>query len=375
MTKYKIKVPWLNVRRYPVADFKIDNIITVVPQGLVIDVEEVTEYPNPYLGKWFKDSKNQYYNEIGLELFSDTQVAQPIKIDFNTLVNHWWITDYGIDKIWEKTKGAGVKIAVIDSGFDYNHSNVQNKTNIWYYDVVNNTDDRSSCFDKNYYHGTQCAGIISSHGPDVFGVAPDADLLVIKATENGSLNPDKMILALKKAIELKADIISVSYGYKIANKNSAHYIEFLDVIKEANSKNILIVAAVGNNATTNPVSEKYPASFIYSLSVGSVTQEKKLCNYNLNENIDLLAPGKKISVLNPDNTIVAADGTSLSTPFVAGICALYLSLNKGQSIDFLKNTLKNDSENQLEIKSEVSKLTSITIPNLGIINLKNLFKI
>lgn len=80
-------------------------------------------------------------------------------------------------------------------------------------------------------------------------------------------------------------------------------------------------------------------------------------------------------MLNPDNTIVAADGTSLSTPFVAGICALYLSLNKGQSIDFLKNTLKNDSENQLEIKSEVSKLTSITIPNLGIINLKNLFKI
>ena len=162
------------------------------------------------MGKWYKDSKNQYYNEIGLELFSDAQLAKSIKIDFNPSIDHWWIKDYGIDKVWRHTKGAGVKIAVIDSGLDYNHTNIKNKNNISYYNLLNGSTDKSDCLDETT-HGTMCAGMIGAHGPELFGVAPEADLLIIKATKDGDLEFENLLEAIEKAVQLKANIISISF--------------------------------------------------------------------------------------------------------------------------------------------------------------------
>ena len=363
------------MRSAPVSDFKIKNIITAVPKDFILDLEEVIDVPNPALGKWYKDSNNHYYNEMGLMPYEE--VIQPIvskKFEFNPTIDNWWITDYGIDKIWEETRGAGVKIAIIDSGLDFNHTNIKHKNNIQYFDIITNSSNRDDCLPGNYYHGTKCAGIISAHGPDIFGIAPEADLLIIKATVNGNLNADKMILAIKKAIELKSDIISISYDYDILITHPL-YNELLEAVKEAANNNILVVASVGNDTTTNPITERYPASFTYSLSVGSVNKNKNLSNFTLNENIDVLAPGEDMEVLTANDTTHKDSGTSFSTPFVAGICALYISKTKNKNIDFLRNTLKTDSLLKEEIRTEALKYTTINIPNLGVINPKKLFNI
>lgn len=369
MTKYKVKVPWLNVRKYPVADFKINNIITVVPQGLIIDAEEVTEYPNPYLGKWYKDSKNQYYNEIGLELFSDAQLAKSIKIDFNPSIDHWWIKDYGIDKVWRHTKGAGVKIAVIDSGLDYNHTNIKNKNNISYYNLLNGSTDKTDCLDETT-HGTMCAGMIGAHGPELFGVAPEADLLIIKATKDGDLEFENLPEAIEKAVQLKANIISISFDMRLLPDDPTYSL-LQDAVRKASEKNILIVASVGNTGLANSAHERYPASFIHSLSVGSCNKDKSISEFNTaNINLDILAPGEDVALLGENNTIIFSQGSSYAVPFVAGVCALYLSYSKSNNIEFLKSSLKQDSINKEEVKA---KLTTAVIPNLGVINLKKLF--
>jgi len=78
MARFKVNVPLLNVRKAPVADFKTDNIITTVSDGLILDLEEETNVPNPALGKWYRDAQGQYYSGIGLmsELFENLQPSQ-----------------------------------------------------------------------------------------------------------------------------------------------------------------------------------------------------------------------------------------------------------------------------------------------------------
>nr|WP_315151507.1 S8 family serine peptidase [uncultured Flavobacterium sp.] len=369
MERYKVIVPRLNVRKAPVADFKVKNIITTVNEGLTLDLSEVFDVPNPSLGKWYTDGKGQFYSALGLQALENVHnIAVPKNFEFNPTIDHWWITDYGVDKIWKTTRGAGVKIAVIDSGLDYNHSNIKNKKNIEYYNAITGSSKKEDCIDDGY-HGTKCAGMIAAQGPNIFGVAPEADLLIIRAKENGEFfnNLEK---AITKAIELKSDIISISYD-KQFKKDSPNYNALFNIIKKASEKNILIISSVGNTATTI---DRYPASFIFGLSIGANNNENKISDFNtLNENLDLLAPGENVFLLDKDRVAIEDSGSSFSTPFVAGICALYLSTSKNKNIEFLKSALKTDSFNKDEIKETISKNAQVKIPNLGVINPLKLF--
>lgn len=73
MARYKVIVPLLNVRQAPVADFSTDNIITTVSENLILELDEVTNVPNPGLGIWFKDAHGQHYWGGGLELVSENK--------------------------------------------------------------------------------------------------------------------------------------------------------------------------------------------------------------------------------------------------------------------------------------------------------------
>lgn len=137
--------------------------------------------------------------------------------------------------------GTGIKIAVIDTGVDYNHPDLSGFGNdgkvIGGYDFVDND---NSPIDTNG-HGTEVAGVIAADG-QLKGVAPKSKILAYRVSENGeSVSSDLIIKAIEQAILDDADIINISLGVNVTNK------KIDDAVNKAVEHGILVVTAAGNN--------------------------------------------------------------------------------------------------------------------------------
>lgn len=368
MDTYKVIVPKLNKRHAPVNNTGDKSTISsIVNEGFTF-----VSYGHTVndIGVWYRDKDNFWYWGKGLEKVQDILLPEPATaLPPPNLI--WWITDYGIDTIWKTTKGAGVKIAVIDTGLDYNHVDISGKKNIEYFNIITGSDKKDDCMAEGS-HGTMCAGMIASQGPDVYGIAPEAELLIIKATRAGDLdfNTD-LINAINKAIEHKCDIISISYDRQYKSDDPA-FTALSDTITKAADQNILVIASAGN---ANSSKKRYPAAFKNCLSVGSVSQQRSVSNFTVNEETDILAPGENITLLDNNNATIISSGTSFAAPFVAGVCALYMSqFGKQNALDLIQ-LLKYDATEKDAIAAAVNEKYKITVPNLGIINPQKMFEL
>ena len=277
---------------------------------------------------------------------------------------------YGVEmikakSIWpEAQKGAGVRIAVIDSGCDINHESLKNNIA----GVRNFTDEdkkNPNIVVDRVGHGTHVIGTICANGSNVTGVAPDAQIYVLKAiNRTGTGKLSWVVNAIKYAIELKVDIISMSLGI---SENSA---KLEKAIKEAVNNNIAVVCAAGNEGDGNSDSFEYsyPAAYIDVISVGAVDKKGVPARFtNSNTTIDLVAPGVDILSTYPNNKFAVLSGTSMATPHVTGSLAL------------LKNWSRNEFQRDLsqeELYAQLIKHTKVleysrTIQGNGLIYLKD----
>ena len=260
---------------------------------------------------------------------------------------------YGLDmikakSIWaESKKGAGVKIAVIDSGCDINHESLKNNI----IGVRNFTDEdkkNPNIVIDRVGHGTHVTGIICANGNNMTGVAPNAKIYVLKAiNRTGTGKLSWVINAIKYAIEKRVDIISMSLGL---SENSP---KLENIIKEAVNNNIAVVCAAGNEGDGNADSFEYsyPAAYIDVISVGAVDKKGVPAKFsNTNACIDLVAPGVDIISTYPNNKFASLSGTSMATPYVSGSLAL------------LKNWSKNEFKRDLtqeELYAQLIKHTKV----------------
>lgn len=141
----------------------------------------------------------------------------------------------------EGIDGSGIKIAVIDTGVDYNHPDLlgwgPDGKVIGGYNFIN---ENQPPLDTDG-HGTQVAGVIAADG-EKLGVAPKAKILAYKVSENGEgVSSDLIIRAIQKAIEDDVDIINISLG---VNKTNA---KIERGINQALEKEIFVVVAAGND--------------------------------------------------------------------------------------------------------------------------------
>ncbi|SHJ57396.1 S8 family serine peptidase [Paramaledivibacter caminithermalis] len=229
-----------------------------------------------------------------------------------------------IAKAWQliENVGAGnneVVVAVIDSGINSSHE-----------DLVNRIDFDGYNFRSNDYniedfhgHGTAVAGIIAAQTDNNIGIAGvvgkfDANILPLKVGEWVS----EEIAAINYAIEKKVDVINISMGGEmyIATENLA--------IQRAVDSGIVVVAAAGNEAQEGNKA-LYPASYENVISVGSMNELEDVSWFsNYNPYVDLVAPGEGIYSTDRNGKYAYFNGTSFSTPFVAGVCALLKTIDK-----------------------------------------------
>jgi len=246
------------------------------------------------------------------------------------------------------TGSADLVIAIIDSGVDYNHPDLNNNMwvnpdeipsdgidndgngyvdDIYGYDFCNNDPNP---FDDNS-HGTHVAGTVCSEGNNnqgVVGVNWQCKLMALKfLCSNGGGSTSDAISAIQYANDKGVKISSNSWG------GSGFSQAMNDAIQNAGLSNgHIFVAAAGNSNQNTDSSPHYPSSYNLDniISVASITDsgaKSSFSSYGANT-VDIGAPGSSIYSTTPGNNYSFKSGTSMATPHVAGVVALvygYLS--------------------------------------------------
>jgi subtilisin family serine protease len=224
--------------------------------------------------------------------------------------------------------------SVIDSGVFADHQDL-NRDQLTGY---NGSDFELPWWEDGYGHGTHVTGTIaaSDNGHGVVGVAPEADIFVVRVFDDwGEATASDLIVALEACRDAGADIVSMSLGGFGYSENEQSV--FSSFYKE---ENIVSIAAAGNSG----MNEFYfPASYTEVIGVAAVDQFGHVADFSTrNEMVDLAAPG--VGVLSTyviddfwhgdyqgDGLYAYLSGTSMACPHVAGVAALLLSYNHSLS--------------------------------------------
>jgi hypothetical protein len=208
--------------------------------------------------------------------------------------------------------GAGVKVAVIDTGIVDHPTFAAGEGN-----------DRDLVAEEGVVsqvnsHGTAVASVVAGSHPAAPGVAPAADLINIRVADaNGNSDSFTLAKGLLAAVDAGADVVNISLG----SVGDSSVVE--DAVDTAREAGMTVVAAAGNNGTD---SLTYPAAYEGVISVGSVDAQGQHLDFsNRSENLDLAAPGYAVHAAWEDNERIEFTGTSASAPFVTGAIAAVMS--------------------------------------------------
>ena len=237
----------------------------------------------------------------------------------------YWLDQYGIERAWEVTRGAGVTIAIIDTGVDSSHQDLAGA-------VVGGTDvsgigspDGQTPVGQGSEHGTMVASLAAGRGNSgsagVIGSAPEASVLSVSmAFQGGTQSADEQIArAVVWAVDNGADVISLSLTRNTREWPTSWDEAFL----YAESRDVVVVAAAGNRGSgTEAVGA--PATMPGVLTVGGLTQSGEASARASAQGITLgvMAPSENLVGALPGDRYALWDGTSGATPIVAGIVAL-----------------------------------------------------
>lgn len=220
---------------------------------------------------------------------------------------------------WDLSKGSeDVVIAVIDTGVDLTHTDLNGQL-VEGYNIVDN--DQQPLDDVG--HGTHVAGIIGAlvnNGEGVAGVSWYNKIMPVKALDSSGSGTT---YAVAEGI-----IWATDHGAKVINMSLGNYADsqFLhDAVKYAYDRDVVLVAASGNDNTERP---GYPAAYPEVLAVAATDSNQKRAEYsNYGDYIDVSAPGTNIASTFPGNQYAALSGTSMASPHAAAMAGLIRSLN------------------------------------------------
>lgn len=274
-----------------------------------------------------------------------------------------------LDNAWRYSKGKNVKVAVIDSGIDYNHPAL--KPNIskslcaitddeFEKYQLNNAD--SKAYDSQG-HGTHVAGIVAAtmnNDYGISGVAPQAKIISIKVYEYGTRTVSGSpktgyfglaawaIRAINMAVAENVDIInmSLSQGETVTN-------ELNQALKNAYDAGIIVVCAAGNrsySSTTGtykytPITSPASSQYTYAIAAGTRSGDSivRASFSRYGTGMDFILPGDTILSTNRGGGVINNSGTSMASPVAAGIFALLKSKAPEKSASELYELLKESA--------------------------------
>ncbi len=283
----------------------------------------------------------------------------------------WGLTKVNAVQAWDISKGSpNIKVAIVDNAVSTTHEDLDSI--IWtnpgeipnnfldddfngYTDDVNGYDvanydpnpnpPASASFNSPWVHGTHCAGIAGAASDNAIGIASigfGISIIPVKASMDatGGNTLERAYEGVDYAVAAGADIVSMSWG---SSGNSA---TGSLVMSMARSRGIVLIAAAGNNNTSNVF---YPAGYPDVIAIGSTDQTDLKSGFsNYGAWVDMMAPGSSIysSLSDSSNSAYGSlSGTSMACPLVSGLAGLILSAVPNLPPQQVKTALENGCEN------------------------------
>jgi type VII secretion-associated serine protease mycosin len=223
-------------------------------------------------------------------------------------------------RVWSVTRGAGVRVGVIDSGVDGDNPQLRGKVFPGWDFVRDQAGARFDCAP----HGTPVASIIAGaqlEGTGFHGLAPDARIVPARVTDADEIKggPAIVATAIRYTVDNGATVLNLSLTV------FQDVPEIKQAVEYAQAHDVLVVAAAGNNHDQgNP--RPYPAAYPGVLGVGSIDiAGARAPDSQAGDYVDLVAPGVKVTGCDPGAGQELWQGTSFATPFVSGTAALVRS--------------------------------------------------
>ncbi len=379
MFKLKATAPLTkNARQTDINDFSLELNINDYPEIKAIFAQASVQrfsQPSfftykPELVKIYRVEFSDYskIDELVRALNANTAIEfaekEPIySIDFipndtyHTGSNKWYHTLVGSEAAWDISQGSNnIKVAIVDNAVFGNH---QDLTTFLQRDVADNDNDATPPLDANadfgWSHGTHCAGLATADINNNKGIASlggNVELIAVKATPNSGTSSSVWYgyEGVQWACQNGADVVSMSFGGPSSSSSMQTLINaFPDVV---------FIAAAGNDGVTTKM---YPGAYNNVICVGSVNangNRSSFSNYNnaTTPFVDISAPGGYSNgglystvYTAGGNSYGQMGGTSMATPFAAGLVGLMLSVNPAMTpsaiLSCLLSTGVNNTQN------------------------------
>jgi serine protease len=256
------------------------------------------------------------YVEPDVERFVSANTATATATDASPHLDGLQTTPWGVSLVNAPavrflTGGEGVRVGIIDTGIDLRHPDLQAAYRGGWDFVHDDNLPEEEAQGGAFGHGTRMAGVIagSDNGFGVVGAAPGVSLFVLKIfPRDGGALTSNVIRAVEWAIAQKLDVLSCSFGGDTPSKLEE------EAYARARRANVLVIAAVGNDASY----VRYPAAYPSVVGVGAIDRTRRIASFsNTGPEVDFVAPGvdvlsTMISGAGRVGSVTLDDGTVLS---------------------------------------------------------------
>jgi len=314
----------------------IDALVAVFPDSvrnsLISGLEGVTGVDEDKYIKWIESSPlPTMENVMNIVRTGEGWTAPAIpaaKLDADPEIP-WGVKRVNAAGAWNFTEGAGVKVAVIDTGVDYNHPDLAANYKGGYNTIITTATPLD-----DHGHGTHVAGTIAAlrNATGVVGVAPKAEIYGVKVLDkNGSGSYSNVMAGIEWAALNGMNVINMSLGGGGANA------PMQKIMTAAYKAGVAIVCAAGNDSGA----VNYPAKYAEAIAVSASDSADKLASFSSKgPELAVIAPGVNIYSTKLGGGYRSMSGTSMACPHVAGLAAL--AIGAGASTpDAVRSALTN----------------------------------
>jgi thermitase len=225
----------------------------------------------------------------------------------------WALTRIDAPDAWNRTLGNGVRVAVVDTGIDGDHPDLESKIAAQK-DLVDNDNVAQ---DDAEGHGTHVAGTVGAatdNGKGVAAACPGCKLLVARSGDSEVFFDSDVVQGIYWSVENRARAINLSLGAPGESRILKHAVDY------AWEHGVVVVAAAGNSNRSTP---EYPAAYGHVISVSATDKSNGKARFsNYGTTVDVAAPGVEILSTVPGGGYGRKMGTSMASPHVAAVAGL-----------------------------------------------------